>query len=77
MKNIVYLLIITFSTLAFSQNTSKRISTFNLENKEAIKGYDPVAYFKQNKAIKGKKDITTVYEGIRYHFSSKENEGYF
>jgi YHS domain-containing protein len=77
MKNIVYLLIITFSTLTLGQNTSKRVSSYNIENKVAIQGYDPVAYFKQNKALKGKKEISTVYEGIRYYFASKENESLF
>jgi YHS domain-containing protein len=59
----------------FSQN--KRVTTFNLENKVAIQKYDPVAYFKQNKAIKGKNELVATYEGVVYYFSSKENKEAF
>jgi len=62
---------------AFSQNQLKRTTEFNLEKKVAIQGYDPVGYFKQNKAVKGKKEITTTYEGVTYYFSSVENKNLF
>lgn len=39
----------------------------------AIRGYDPVAYFKQNKAIKGHKDLSTTWQGAEWHFSSQAN----
>ncbi|WP_281337494.1 YHS domain-containing (seleno)protein [Flavobacterium eburneipallidum] len=42
-----------------------------------MQGYDPVAYFKQNKAMKGKKELTTVYQGVEYHFSSVANKELF
>ena len=50
-KNLILLLVILLTNFAFSQN--KRVTTYNLENKVAIRKYDPVAYFKQNKATKG------------------------
>jgi YHS domain-containing protein len=34
----------------------------------AIQGYDPVAYFKQGKALKGRKEIAATYEGVVYYF---------
>jgi YHS domain-containing protein len=49
----------------------------NLENTIAIKGYDPVAYFTQNKAVKKKKEMAVSYQGIVYHFSSTENKALF
>ena len=39
----------------------------------ALKGYDVVAYFKQNKAVKGSKKQQFTYKGFKWHFSSKEN----
>lgn len=47
---------------------------FNLENSVAIKGYDPVAYFAQNKAVKGSKTLAVINQGIIYHFSSVANK---
>ncbi|POY41321.1 YHS domain protein [Flavobacterium alvei] len=65
------------SLTSFSQNDAKRIAQFNLENKVAIQGYDPVAYFKQNKAVKGKNELTASYMGVVYKFSSAENKAVF
>lgn len=59
-----------------AQTATKRTTEFNLENKIAIQGYDPVSYFK-GKPLKGKKEITTTYEGILYNFSSVANRDAF
>jgi YHS domain-containing protein len=43
----------------------------NLDSNGVIlKGYDPVAYFTQNKAVKGNPTYKTTYEGATYYFSS-------
>ena len=68
------LLFLSFS--GFSQ-TTRKTAHFNLEGKVALQGYDPVAYFKQNKAIKGKKEFASEYLGVVYYFSSKENAAAF
>ena len=39
----------------------------------ALHGYDPVAYFKQNKPVQGVADYATIYKKATYRFSSKEN----
>lgn len=36
----------------------------------AIKGYDPVAYFTQNKPVKGAADIVFEWSGATWHFAS-------
>jgi YHS domain-containing protein len=77
MKKLVLLLLILVSGVSFAQNDAKRVSQYNLENKVAIQGYDPVGYFNQGKAIKGKKEISTSYQGITYNFSSGENKNAF
>lgn len=43
----------------------------------AIKGYDPVAYFTESKAIKGSKEFTYDWLGATWHFSSAENRDLF
>ncbi len=51
-----------------------RKKNFNLKDGIAIQGYDPVAYFKQNKAVKGIRDISIYHQGATYFFSSAENK---
>lgn len=77
MKKLVLLVLILVSGISFAQNDAKRINQYNLENKVAIQGYDPVGYFNQGKAIKGKKEISTSYQGVTYNFSSSENKNAF
>ncbi|MFH7004400.1 YHS domain-containing (seleno)protein [Flavobacterium bizetiae] len=77
MKKLVLFLLILISGVSFAQNDAKRIEQYNLENKVAIQGYDPVGYFTQGKAIKGKKEFTTSYQGVVYKFSSSENKEAF
>jgi YHS domain-containing protein len=71
---ILFLLFVTMSIAA--QTVTKRATEFNLENKIALQGYDPVSYFKGNPS-KGKKEIVTTYEGVVYNFSSVANRDAF
>lgn len=43
----------------------------------AIKGYDPVAYFKDRKPAKGSPEHKAEYQGSVFHFSSKANRDAF
>jgi YHS domain-containing protein len=43
----------------------------------AVKGYDPVAYFTDNKAIEGKSDFQSQLNGATYYFVSKEHKDLF
>jgi len=71
------LLVAIASTTSFAQSAGKKISAYNVVNKVAIQGYDPVAYFKQGKAVKGKKEILSSYDGVIYQFSSNANKDIF
>ena len=62
---------------AEAQDASVIKKHFNLENGIAIQGYDPVAYFRLNKAVKGKKNISIYHNGSTYYFSSQENKDLF
>jgi len=44
---------------------------------KAIKGYDTVAYFTENKPVKGSNDFKTEYLGAQWLFSSQENLNLF
>lgn len=46
-------------------------------NNKAIYGYDTVAYFTQNKAVKGDKKISTQWRGADWFFSSAEHKAMF
>ena len=43
----------------------------------AIKGYDPVAYFKVGKALKGNESFTFQWHDMTWYFSTKENRDLF
>jgi YHS domain-containing protein len=43
----------------------------------AIKGYDPVAYFAQNKPVEGSKAFTAMHMGATFRFSSAANRDAF
>jgi YHS domain-containing protein len=75
-------LLILCSFLAFSLTTFAQIGArqknFNLEKGMiALQGYDPVGYLTQNKAIKGKKEISLNVMGINYWFASDANRKTF
>lgn len=59
------LTVVTIAT-AFSQATR-----YANQNGVAIKGYDPVAYFAQNKAISGVDAYTFEWSGSQWKFSSQ------
>ncbi len=66
------------SLAAFSQDQSAlRKKHFNLEDGIAMQGYDPVAYFTQNKSLKGKKDLAVYHQGVTYYFSSTAHKELF
>ncbi|MDI1234084.1 MAG: YHS domain-containing (seleno)protein [bacterium] len=60
-----------------NSKATKRQKQFNVKSNLAIQGYDPVAYFKQGKAVKGKKEFAVNAEGIIYHCSSAANKELF
>ena len=80
MKPLAALFIITvlaITSVMAQDATTLRKKNFNLEKGVAIQGYDPVAYFKQNKAVEGNKEMAISYQGTVYYFSSNENKEAF
>jgi YHS domain-containing protein len=52
-------------------------SKHHVEVKVMLKGYDPVAYFKQGKAVRGNPSIRSTYDGVTYFFASKADKADF
>lgn len=68
-KSSLFLILFCFSSAVFSADP---IQTSFLTD-TAVSGYDTVAYFKENAAIKGKKEFEYDWMGANWRFSSAEN----
>ncbi|MFD2523382.1 YHS domain-containing (seleno)protein [Emticicia soli] len=76
LRSFFILLLLGISVISFAQNAN-RAKQFNLENGLAIQGYDPVAYFNQNKALEGNKQFSANFEGVTYRFINAANKEAF
>lgn len=65
-----------FSCFAIYASAADLINT-TLFGNLAIEGYDPVAYFQQNKAVEGNKKFQHEWQGAKWNFSSAENRDSF
>jgi hypothetical protein len=75
MKTILFLAcLFLISSPAWAQTRAKH---FNISDGVAINGYDPVAYFTEGKAVKGKKEYAVNANGVRYYCSSVTNQNLF
>lgn len=59
------------------QSDSEIASVNVSDSKLAIKGYDPVAYFTESKAVAGSSANAATYQGATYLFSSAANKNMF
>jgi YHS domain-containing protein len=66
---VLLLFLVTTSTQLLAQETD----VFQKDG-IAIRGYDPVAYFKQSKPVKGQETISYDWNGVKWLFSSEENK---
>jgi YHS domain-containing protein len=74
MKRLFLLLMLVSSIPAFGQSKS----LLNLDKSGvALQGYDPVAFFTQNRPVKGNPQFESKYAGARYFFSSAEDKAIF
>lgn len=77
MKKFLLSVALLITTYSIQAQATLRAKQFNLDNGLAIQGYDPVAYFTQQKAVKGSKQIASTVEGVTYYFSSADNRDLF
>lgn len=69
MKKTVLFLMIAFASIGSYAQNSEVFSN----DEGAIKGYDPVAYFKEGKPVKGNTNYVYRWREADWHFSKKEN----
>ena len=70
------LLLLTFGLALSAFAQSKTL--LNLDKTGvAIQGYDPVAFFTDNKPLKGKPEFPARHNGALYYFASKEHRELF
>ena len=83
MKRLPHSLTVAFIAAVFIVATSngafgREKPLVNVDKEGVIlKGYDAVAYFKQNKAVKGDPKYSSKYEGATYYFASEEDKAEF
>lgn len=68
---LVVLVILTLSAAASAGSVNQSVGGI------ALQGYDPVAYFTENKAVKGSDQFHTQYQGATYRFESAANRDAF
>lgn len=73
MRIISFFILLVASVSAFA-NAPVETGTFN---NKAIYGYDTVAYWTENKAVKGADEHVFTWKGAQWHFSSAENQALF
>ncbi len=74
MRQLVTLFLTLFAFLSEAQEYPEAVYTVK---GQAIEGYDPVAYFTQNQAVKGSPEFTHEWNGTTWLFSSAENRDAF
>jgi YHS domain-containing protein len=75
MKKLIVLALLIWGLPALPQ-TMKTLQ--NLDKKGvAIQGYDPVAFFTQNKPVMGSAQFQSSYKGATYYFASAEDKSAF
>jgi YHS domain-containing protein len=63
--------------VAFVTTVEAQVSEVFATDDGAIRGYDPVAYFTENKPVKGKPEFTFEWQGQPWYFSSQANLAVF
>jgi YHS domain-containing protein len=74
-------LVIAFTVSSCGLIPSQAESSINAVNVDqsrlAIKGYDPVAYFTEEKPVQGSSQFTAEHLGATYYFSSAQHQSLF
>jgi YHS domain-containing protein len=69
-KLFVAVLTLLFSTVLFAGTF---VNTTGSDDKTAISGYDPVAFYSDKKAVFGKPEFAVAHMGAKWVFASQEN----
>ena len=75
-KLILSLVVATLALPVFAQTATKTLVNVD-KTGVAIQGYDPVAFFTDNKPVKGDQKFLVKHDGAIYFFASKEHKDLF
>jgi len=67
------ILLTTFFVVSAASLFAQKSEVFKASSNQAIRGYDPVAYFAAGKPVKGNQDLVLHWNDADWHFASKEN----
>ncbi len=70
-------LVATLVLAVASQAESQKFLVNKTKDGLALQAYDPVAYFTDNKAVKGSPKFKSSFEGANYYFASAEHKTLF
>ncbi len=71
-KQILSFFLMCFGAFVFGQTTPNTLLNLNSQG-VILDGYDPVAFFTDNKPVMGDPNFQTKYQGAIYYFTSKEH----
>lgn len=69
--------IVGVALAAIPAAAAEKDPVFTSRGNLAIRGYDPVAYFTEGKAVKGDKDFTLGWQGADWRFANAGNRDLF
>jgi YHS domain-containing protein len=73
-KTLLGCTLVIWAAAAFAQDKT----LLNLDKSGlALQGYDPVAFFTENKPVKGNMEFHSAYHGAIYYFASAEDKARF
>lgn len=75
-RKISHFLAMVFIVLSYATATAQVVEPVG-KDKVANGGYDMVSYFTDNAAMKGSKEFTSIYRGIKYQFVSADHQNMF
>src|SRR5437879_1371389 len=75
-KRIVQFLALVAIVLNYTTSTAQVVDPVG-KDKIANGGYDMVSYFTDDAAMKGSKEYTAEYKGVKYQFTSAEHQKMF
>jgi len=77
-KGCYFKVVLLFAFFAVALATALAFDKVNeSENGLAIKGYDPVAYYTEGRAVKGKSQFSYKWKDAGWHFASAEDRDLF
>jgi YHS domain-containing protein len=78
MKLMMAMCVAIFALLCATPTLANESAQALDKNGVAVRGYDPVAYFIEKRAVKGKPDFAVkIEDGAIYYFASAENRAIF